>query len=121
MQKNQKQIKISRRLRSKQTDAEKLLWSKMRNRQLYGKFRRQHSLGPYIVDFINLESKLIIEIDGGHHDEKEVREKDTRRTTWLRSNGYKVLRFWDNDVLNNISGVLEEIVRNIKEIGAPSP
>ena len=75
MQKNQKQIKISRRLRSKQTDAEKLLWSKVRNRQLYGKFRRQHSLGPYIVDFVNLESKLIIEIDGGHHDGKEVKKR----------------------------------------------
>jgi very-short-patch-repair endonuclease len=73
------------------------------------KFRRQQPIGPYIVDFINFDNKLVIEIDGGQHNDEEMGKKDTDRTMWLRENGYRVLRFWNNEVLHNIDGVLEEI------------
>ncbi len=69
------------------------------------KFRRQHPIGDYIVDFVNLENKLIIEIDGGQHNQEQTREKDAQRTEWLEGEGYRILRFWNNDVLTNIEGV----------------
>jgi very-short-patch-repair endonuclease len=95
-------------LRNNQTEAEKLLWSRLRKRQLKDcKFRRQHPLGNHIVDFICLEKKLIIELDGGQHIADS--EKDTERDIWMRQQGYKVLRFWNNDVFNNTEGVLEHI------------
>jgi len=72
-------------------------------------FRRQQPIGPYIVDFASFERKLIVEIDGGQHNEKEAREKDEERTAWLEQRGYRVLRFWNNDVLMNTAGVLERI------------
>jgi very-short-patch-repair endonuclease len=70
------------------------------------KFRRQHPLGNYIVDFICLEMKLVIELDGGQHTEPDKREYDRRRDVWLEKEGYRVLRFWDNQVLLNINEVL---------------
>ena len=72
-------------------------------------FRRQQPIGPYIVDFASFERKIIIEIDGGQHNDKEAREKDEERTAWLKEWGYRVLRFWNNDVLMNTEGVMEEI------------
>lgn len=101
----------ARRLRKNQTEAEKLLWSKIRKRQLMGlKFQRQFELGTYIVDFVCRDLKVIVELDGGQHNEQETRLYDQQRTLYLESLGFKILRFWNNDVMENIDGVLESIV-----------
>jgi very-short-patch-repair endonuclease len=99
---------LARTLRKQQTNAEKLLWSRLRSRQLEGcKFRRQQPIGPYIADFLSLEPKLIIELDGGQHAEQQ--EQDNQRTRYLQALGYRVLRFWNHEVLNDLEAVLEAI------------
>ena len=96
-------------LRKNQTEAESKLWHYLRNKQLHGfKFRRQQPLGNYIVDFVCFEKKLIIEVDGGQHAENG--DADLRRTQWLNERGYRVIRFWNNEVLNHCSGVLDKIM-----------
>jgi len=121
MEKRKEEIALARGLRKRQTDAERALWSKLRNKQIEGvKFRRQQPIGSYIVDFVSLERKLIIEIDGGQHNQRKVREKDEEREKWLKEKGYQILRFWNNDVLTNIEGVLEKIKETLEEI-SPSP
>lgn len=91
-------------LRQNSTEAERELWQHLRRFQMNGhKFRRQHPIGPYIVDFACIERNLAIEIDGGHHS-KEA-EYDDARTEWLESQGFKVLRFWNNQVLKEIEAV----------------
>lgn len=103
---------FARKLRRNQTDAEKALWMAVRNRQINQlKFRRQVPLGRYIVDFVCFENKLIIELDGGQHADAE--EYDTERTRWLESQGFAVVRFWNNEVMSNIEGVLMRIVELI--------
>ncbi|WP_309662202.1 DUF559 domain-containing protein [Sphingomonas sp.] len=98
----------ARRLRRDSTDAEQLMWRALRSRQLAGlKFRRQATIGPYIPDFVCVEARLVVEIDGGQHDE----ELDRQRTRFLEQHGFKMLRFWNNDVLENSDGVLETILR----------
>ncbi len=98
---------IARRLRKDFTDTEAHLWRYLRNRQMEGfKFRRQQPVGSYVVDFVNLEKKVVIELDGRQH---ALHAKDMIRDEWLRAEGYKVLRFWDNQVFNNLEGVLETI------------
>ncbi|BBL58979.1 endonuclease domain-containing protein [Methylomonas koyamae] len=98
----------ARSLRKTQTDAEHLLWRHLRNRQLCGqKFRRQFPIDSFIVDFVCLEVKLIVELDGGQHA-KQI-EYDEKRTEQLQKRGFKVTRFWNNDVFQNTSGVLEAI------------
>ena len=95
----------ARKLRAAQTDAETRLWFHLRGRRFAGrKFRRQVPVGPYIVDFICLREGLVIEVDGGQHAERV--HEDARRTTYLESHGLRVLRFWNNDVLGNMEGVL---------------
>ena len=94
----QADLKRARTLRSHLTDAEQVLWRHLRMRQLGGcKFRRQRPIGPYIVDFVCLEKKLIVELDGGQHTEQH--RYDTLRDRWLNFQGYEVLRFWNDDVL----------------------
>ena len=111
MPKKQNNKSIASNLRRNTTDAEKALWSRLRSKQLSGvRFRRQQRIGPYIVDFINFDKKLVIEIDGGQHNCDYMRNKDEKRTMWLQQQGYKVLRFWDNEALQNIDSVLEEIL-----------
>lgn len=106
----------AKRLRKKLTETEKYLWNYLRNKQIDRfKFRRQQPIGKYIVDFINFEKKLVIEVDGGQHS--IYKKKDVIRDKYLKKEGYKVLRFWDNEVLNNIEGVLEMIINNL----SPSP
>jgi very-short-patch-repair endonuclease len=113
--KSQTKGSVSRKLRRDQTDAERALWAKIRSKQLSGaKFRRQQTIGPYIVDFINFESRLVIEIDGGQHGQDKMRNKDEERTKRLQQRGYQVIRFWDNEVLQNIDGVLEKILEALK-------
>jgi len=103
-------IAFARSLRKNQTDAERLLWFRLRGRQLEGfKFRRQERIGSYIVDFICFDKKVIVEIDGGQHNEDDGRKRDEARADWLRNEGYRVLRFWNNEVMDNLDGVLEKI------------
>jgi very-short-patch-repair endonuclease len=103
------------KLRQRQTEAEKILWAKLRNRQLEGvKFRRQQPIGRYVVDFASFEKRILVEIDGGQHDETGIRQKDEERTAWLKGEGYRILRFWNNEVLNNMDGVLEVIREALK-------
>jgi very-short-patch-repair endonuclease len=99
--------KRSRRLRAFSTKAELKLWNHIRSRALNGrKFIRQHPIGPYIVDFVCREQRLVIEVDGGQHS---LNERDQARDQWLAGRGYSVLRFWNHEVLGNIEGVLEAI------------
>ena len=94
----------ARRLRRDMTDAERLLWSHLRAGQLGAKFRKQMWLGPFIADFACVEAKLVVEVDGGQHD--LGREKDTARAKAMAELGYRTIRFWNHDVLQNIDGVL---------------
>lgn len=118
-----KNIKNCRNLRRNQTDAERKLWSKLRNRQLFGiKFSRQFSVGNYILDFCSPEYKLAIEADGGQHYEDIGKKKDEVRTKELSKSGIEIIRFSDMDILNNIEGVCEAIVKVIEDRKiAPSP
>ena len=98
----------ARSLRKNMTNVERLLWGELRCRQLQGfKFRRQHPLGRYIVDFVCIELKLVIELDGGQHSEQQ--DYDERRSQWLGQRGFKVVRFWNNDVIENLEGVMERL------------
>ncbi|HEY4345338.1 MAG TPA: endonuclease domain-containing protein [Parvibaculum sp.] len=111
-------IQHARNLRVNQTDAEKRLWSHLRNRAFFGfKFRRQAPIGPFIVDFLCEERKLIVELDGGQHGEQA--EADARRSGYLQAQGYRVNRFWNNDTLANTEGVLTLILAALRE--APHP
>lgn len=113
-------LEKAKNLRKNQTDAERLLWNSLRNRQLANKkFRRQHVVGPYIVDFVCLETKLVIEIDGGQH--LEQMDYDENRTTYLQSLGYKVIRFWNNEVLRETDAVLNAIYVAIADSSSPQP
>ena len=103
----------ARKLRQAQTDAERRMWMLLRDRRLSGvKFRRQHPIGGYIADFCCPEARLIIEIDGGHHASN--RSADATRSRVLEVHGYRVLRFWNNEVLGNTAGVLERIVEALR-------
>jgi len=106
--------KLQRTLRNEMTDAEKALWKVLRSRQVSGlKFRRQHAFGDYILDFVCLENKVVIEVDGGQHGERT--ECDEIRTRDLLTAGFRVLRFWNNEVLAEIEGVRERIWRAVQE------
>jgi lysyl-tRNA synthetase class 2 len=100
-------------LRKELTPAERKLWSRIRNNQLEVNFRRQHAIGNYIPDFVCIERKLIIELDGSQHLEQV--EYDAERTKSLEVQGYKVIRFWNNDVMNRIDSVLEIILDLIND------
>jgi very-short-patch-repair endonuclease len=100
-------------LRKELTPAERKLWSKIRSDQLGVNFRRQHAIGKYIPDFVCIQKKLIIELDGSQHLEQE--EYDEERTECLKSQGYRVIRFWNNDVMNNIEGVMLVIMNALEK------
>jgi very-short-patch-repair endonuclease len=104
----------ARTLRKSMTDAESRMWYYLRNRRLAGyKFVRQYAIGKYIVDFICREKNLIIEVDGGQH--MNAIEYDEQRSMYLKNRGYQVFRVWNNDVFNNIQGVIESILNLIKD------
>ena len=109
----------SRQLRKNMTDVERLLWLKIRSRQLLGyRFRRQHPIKNYIVDFVCLDSKLIIELDGGQHIDQH--DYDERRDKVLNQEGFEVLRFWNNEIIENLDGVLEVVCEHLPP-SQPSP
>jgi very-short-patch-repair endonuclease len=111
-----KTLTKAQRLRREMTDAERNLWSVLRNRQLSGaKFRRQQPIGPFIADFVCQELRLVIEADGGQHADN-IRDK--RRTAFLEGKGYRVLRFWNNEILGNLDGVAQVIAA---ALSAPHP
>ena len=105
----------ARALRQRMTDAEQLLWRLLRSRRLAGlKFRRQHPVGPFVVDFACIAHRLVLEADGGQHAGSAT---DPRRDAWLRADGWRVLRFWNDDVLCRPEIVLAEILRALGDCG----
>ncbi len=114
---SQKALDYAKELRNNTTDAEKLLWYYLKDKQMFDiKFRRQAPIGDYIVDFVSFEIKLVIELDGGQHNEDKSIKYDEKRTKFLEDNGFKVIRFWDNDIFKNMDRVLETIYDTIKTI-----
>jgi very-short-patch-repair endonuclease len=116
-----RQAQHARRMRAEPTDAERVLWQRLRHDiTLVGShFRRQAMIGPFIVDFASRRAKLVIELDGGQHDWQQA--SDALRTKHIEAAGYRVLRFWNNDVLGNLDGVLTEIQCALPPTPDPSP
>lgn len=109
-------VRRARRLRTEATDAERHLWNRLRAQQIDGqRFRRQVPIGPYIADLVCLKGRLIIELDGSQHANDVAR--DSERTAWLASQGFRVLRFWDNEVLMETDGVVDWIHAALAEKG----
>jgi very-short-patch-repair endonuclease len=108
-------------MRRDPTNAEKLFWWEVKDRRLDGhKFRRQHPIGPYIADFACIQCKLVVEIDGGQH--AEAMTYDKQRDAYLQSQGFRVLRFWNADILTNMEGVIDAILAVLNgNAGSPSP
>jgi len=103
----------ARKFRREETDAEKKLWSRLRGRQLNGfKFRRQFPIGPFFTDFCCLESRLIVELDGCQH--MEMQDRDAHRTAWLIHQGFRVLRFWNTEILQVTETICEQILEACK-------
>jgi very-short-patch-repair endonuclease len=112
---------FARKLRSQLTDCERLLWSRLRNRGLAGlKFRRQHPCPPYVLDFYCAELRLVVELDGGQHYDEAGLQRDRSRTAYLQRQRLEVLRFSNLDVLQNLEGVLTELLHWI-EARSPHP
>ena len=110
----------ARELRRNPTDSERTLWRHLRLRQLGGyKFRRQYPLGEYIVDFICLEKRLIIEVDGGQHSEQAT--YDSKRKAWLAAQGFYMLRFWNNQIFEDLEAVEEQILEALSSKTNPPP
>ena len=110
---------LARRLRRDSTSAEAHLWNRLRSRAIDGhKFVRQQPLGRYVVDFICRERRLVIEVDGGQHVENS---RDLIRDQWLREHNFRILRFWNNDVMSNMDGVLETIAEALRAETPPHP
>jgi very-short-patch-repair endonuclease len=108
----------ARKLRTDATDAERALWRELRQRQLGQRFRRQFPIPPYIVDLACIEARLIVEADGGQHNEPNV---DRRRDEFLTTQGWRVLRFWNNDILQNRTGVLQIVAEALSVHPHPDP
>jgi very-short-patch-repair endonuclease len=103
---------FARELRTNATDAERTAWRALRSEQLGARFRRQHALGSYVLDFACVAQRLAVELDGGQHNGSM---RDAKRDAWLIDQGWRVLRFWNNDVMNNMDGVLTVIVQALAE------
>ncbi|XSG83074.1 MAG: endonuclease domain-containing protein [Methyloligella sp. ZOD6] len=114
---SQFQLGNARRLRNSMSEAERRLWYRLRAHRLHGaSFRRQAPIGRYVVDFVCHSAKLIIELDGGQHSKSALAVADKQRTEWLRSRGYKVLRFWNNEVLRQTDEVLTLIAVELSNL-----
>ena len=100
----------AKQLRSNTTEPEQALWRALKRIPVYGShFRRQVPIGRYVADFACLKARLIIELDGGHHAQGDIAARDAVRTRWLEREGYRVIRFWNTELANNLSGVLDTI------------
>src|SRR5580698_3360104 len=109
---------VARQLRARMTDAERKLWFALRDRRFAAfKFRRQVPVGPYIADFLCFESRLVVEVDGGQHAESV---RDVERDHWFARNEFRVVRFWNNDVLQNLEGVLTSLAAELNKTPHPS-
>jgi very-short-patch-repair endonuclease len=119
--KNDPALKQRRReLRRDQTDAERALWAKVRNKQFFGmRFFRQYSIGPYILDFYCPMLKLAVELDGGQHNQNYNREYDIARSEYLKTKGINVIRFWDNEVMLDIQSVLAKLELEVTPLHPP--
>ncbi|WP_097459938.1 endonuclease domain-containing protein [Mangrovitalea sediminis] len=107
------QLNFAKQLRQNMTDAEHRLWRHLRDRRLDGhKFRRQRPIGPYIVDFVNIEARLVVEADGGQHNSDA---NDQERDHWLQQRGYRIMRFWNNEILQNTEEVLAAILQALND------
>ncbi|MBC7623459.1 MAG: endonuclease domain-containing protein [Aeromicrobium sp.] len=107
-----------RQLRHASTDVERIIWQQLRGRQIgNAKFRRQHAIGDYIVDFVSFDAMLIIELDGGQHQSQM--QYDERRDQYLHGAGFQVVRLWNNDVLTNLDGVMETIFTAVATRATP--
>jgi len=118
---NDPKLKQRRReLRRNQSDAERALWAKVRNKQFFGiKFFRQYSIGPYVLDFYCPAVGLAVELDGGQHNQSDNREHDAARSDYLKRQGIDVMRFWNNEVLLDIQSVLSELARKVTPLHPP--
>jgi very-short-patch-repair endonuclease len=118
-----KRVAIARRLRRDMTDAERKLWQRLRQwPEGKAHFRRQATIGPYFVDFACHSNRLVIELDGGQHAYGQQAERDVGRDAFLCANGYRVLRFWNHDVMKNVDGVLTVVAEAIDGVAiAPHP
>lgn len=115
-------LEAARSLRKNMTDAETLLWHCLRRKQLGGfRFRRQHPLDRYVLDFFCCEAKLAVELDGGQHNEPYTRARDDQRTAFLNNNGIQVVRFWNHEVFQNLEGVLQAIYDALRQGPIPDP
>ncbi len=112
-------INEAKRMRKEPTETENMLWQELRNRNLDDKFRRQHLIDDFIVDFVCLSKKLVVEVDGGYHTTVEQKEYDEKRTIVLNKRGFKVIRFTNEEVLNNLQNVLQKIKSELEAIPAP--
>ncbi len=116
-------VALAKKLRSESTDAERRLWSHLRAHRFLGlKFRRQHPIGDFIVDFVCPELKLIVELDGGQHAERAA--EDVARTSRLQAQGFVVVRYWNNEVMNDFDSVIRDLEGRIESLRAsplPSP
>lgn len=112
--------RLARQLRGSATDAERMLWRLLRAHRFDGyKFRRQQPLGRYIVDFVCFDAKLVIELDGGQH--ADTIESDRARDAWLQSEGYRVVRIWNNELFENKAGVMDKIMEMLTLSPTPLP
>ena len=111
---------LAKKLRKNLTDAERRLWQQLKRRKIAAvKFRRQQPLGPFVVDFVCFERRVIVEVDGGQHAERVA--NDEQRTRWLEAQGYRVLRFWNNDVIANTAAVAQAILDAVDNKSDPPP
>ena len=110
--------KAARKLRSQMTDAERKLWFALKDRRFQSfKFRRQVPIGPYVADFLTDESRLVVEMDGGQHADSA---RDAERDRWLAENDFRIVRFWNNDVLSNLEGVLTALTTELHDSPHPT-
>ncbi len=107
------QREFAKHLRCHMTDSENKLWRHLRAHRLNGeKFRRQQPIGPYVVDFVHFGARVIVEADGGQHNDAP---RDERRDEWLREQGFTVMRFWNNEIMSNLEGVLTTVMAAVAE------
>ena len=115
MEYNSENLDYAKTMRSNMTKEEVKLWNILRSKKFHNfKFRRQHLIGNYIVDFVCLKQKLIIELDGGQHNQSADISYDANRTSYLKSKGFRVIRFWNNEVWNDIEGVCVVIEKELQ-------